>query len=121
MNSFPKPTMLMILDGFCINENTRGNAIAAADTPNLDKIFASYPHTQLDASGLAVGLPAGQMGNSEVGHLNIGAGRIVYQELTKITKKIEDGTFFKNEVLLAAMKNASESNSKSLAPSRTSV
>ncbi|PWM68978.1 MAG: 2,3-bisphosphoglycerate-independent phosphoglycerate mutase [Eubacteriales Family XIII. Incertae Sedis bacterium] len=114
MNSFPKPTMLMILDGFGINENTRGNAIAAADTPNLDKIFASYPHTQLDASGLAVGLPAGQMGNSEVGHLNIGAGRIVYQELTKITKKIADGTFFKNEVLLAAMKNASESSSKSL-------
>lgn len=98
--------MLMILDGFGINENTKGNAIAAANTPNLDKIFASYPKTQLEASGLAVGLPDGQMGNSEVGHLNIGAGRIVYQELTKITKEIEEGSFFENETLLEAMKNA---------------
>lgn len=106
MNNFAKPTMLMILDGFGINENTKGNAIAAANTPNLDKIFASYPRTQLEASGLAVGLPDGQMGNSEVGHLNIGAGRIVYQELTKITKEIEEGSFFENETLLEAMKNA---------------
>lgn len=98
--------MLMILDGFGINENTKGNAIAAANTPNLDKIFASYPRTQLEASGLAVGLPDGQMGNSEVGHLNIGAGRIVYQELTKITKEIEEGSFFENKTLLEAMKNA---------------
>lgn len=110
MNNFPKPTMLMILDGFGINKNTKGNAIAAANTPNLDKIFTSYPHTQLEASGLAVGLPKGQMGNSEVGHLNIGAGRIVYQELTKITKEIEEGSFFENKVLLSAMKNATSGN-----------
>lgn len=91
-----KPTMLMILDGYGLNDSAQGNAIAAAKTPQLDKIFETYPHTRLDASGLAVGLPEGQMGNSEVGHLNIGAGRIVYQELTRITKAIEDGDFFDN-------------------------
>ena len=91
-----RPTMLMILDGFGLNDSDYGNAIAAAATPNLDRIFETYPMTRLDASGLAVGLPEGQMGNSEVGHLNIGAGRIVYQELTKITKAIEDGIFFDN-------------------------
>ena len=91
-----KPTMLMILDGYGLNDSTYGNAIAAASTPNLNRIFRNYPHTRIDASGLAVGLPQGQMGNSEVGHLNIGAGRIVYQELTKITKAIEDGIFFDN-------------------------
>ena len=90
------PTMLMILDGYGLSENTCGNAIAAAKKPNLDRIFSAYPKKQLSASGLAVGLPEGQMGNSEVGHLNIGAGRIVYQELTKITKAIEDGIFFDN-------------------------
>ena len=91
-----KPTMLMILDGYGLNAAAAGNAIAAAKKPNLDRIFNTYPNTQLAASGLAVGLPEGQMGNSEVGHLNIGAGRIVYQELTKITKAIEDGIFFDN-------------------------
>ena len=91
-----KPTMLMILDGYGLNDSPHGNAIAAAETPNLDRIFRNYPGTRIDASGLAVGLPEGQMGNSEVGHLNIGAGRIVYQELTKITKAIEDGVFFDN-------------------------
>ena len=91
-----KPTMLMILDGYGLNAAAAGNAIAAAKKPNLDRIFDTYPKTQLAASGLAVGLPEGQMGNSEVGHLNIGAGRIVYQELTKITKAIEDGIFFDN-------------------------
>ncbi|MDD7601681.1 MAG: 2,3-bisphosphoglycerate-independent phosphoglycerate mutase [Firmicutes bacterium] len=91
-----KPTMLMILDGFGLSDAADGNAIAAAKKPNLDRIFNTYPGTQLAASGLAVGLPEGQMGNSEVGHLNIGAGRIVYQELTKITKAIEDGIFFDN-------------------------
>ena len=91
-----KPTMLMILDGYGLNAAAAGNAIAAAKKPNLDRIFDTYPNTQLAASGLAVGLPEGQMGNSEVGHLNIGAGRIVYQELTKITKAIEDGIFFDN-------------------------
>ncbi len=96
----------MILDGFGLNDTARGNAIAAAKTPNLDKVFQTYPMTRLDASGLAVGLPEGQMGNSEVGHLNIGAGRIVYQELTKITKAIEDGVFFHNEALNHACDHA---------------
>lgn len=91
-----KPTMLMILDGYGLNDSAHGNAIAAARTPQLDRIFSTYPHTRINASGLAVGLPEGQMGNSEVGHLNIGAGRIVYQELTKITKAIQDGIFFDN-------------------------
>ena len=91
-----KPTMLMILDGYGLNDSAHENAIAAAKKPNLDRIFAEYPMTRIDASGLAVGLPEGQMGNSEVGHLNMGAGRIVYQELTKITKAIQDGIFFDN-------------------------
>ena len=82
--------MLMILDGFGINNNIKGNAIMQAKTPNLDRIFAKYPKTLIAASGLDVGLPQGQMGNSEVGHLNIGAGRIVYQDLTLITKEIKE-------------------------------
>ena len=85
----------MILDGFGYSERTEGNAVAAASTPNLDRLFSSYPHTILGASGESVGLPDGQMGNSEVGHLNIGAGRIVYQELTRITKAIREKTFLK--------------------------
>ena len=95
--------MLMILDGYGINQDTYGNAIAAADKPHLDEIFAKYPGTTLKACGLDVGLPEGQMGNSEVGHLNIGAGRIVYQDLTMITKAIEDGSFFNNEALQKAI------------------
>ena len=91
-----KPTVLMILDGFGLNEKTEGNAIAQANTPTLDKLMQEYPFVKGYASGLAVGLPDGQMGNSEVGHLNMGAGRIVYQELTRITKEIEDGYFFRN-------------------------
>lgn len=98
-----RPMMLMILDGFGLNDNRAESAIAQADTPNLDRIFATYPMTRLNASGHYVGLPDGQMGNSEVGHLNIGAGRIVYQELTRITKEIEDGSFFDNEALNKAM------------------
>jgi 2,3-bisphosphoglycerate-independent phosphoglycerate mutase len=101
-----RPTMLMILDGFGLNPERAGNAIAAAKTPNLDMIFSKYPKTSLSASGLSVGLPEGQMGNSEVGHLNIGAGRIVYQELTRITKSIEDGDFFENPALNTAMEHA---------------
>ena len=97
-----KPTMLMILDGYGLNASDYGNAVAAAKTPELDAIFDKYPNVQIKASGLAVGLPEGQMGNSEVGHLNIGAGRIVYQELTKITKAIEDGVFFGNAALNSA-------------------
>ena len=107
-----KPLVLMILDGFGIAP-TQGNAIAAAKKPNLDKIFAENPHTQIGASGMDVGLPDGQMGNSEVGHTNIGAGRIVYQELTRITKSAQDGEMDKNEALVKAMKNAKE-NGKAL-------
>ncbi|OPJ57577.1 2,3-bisphosphoglycerate-independent phosphoglycerate mutase [Clostridium oryzae] len=101
-----KPVMLMILDGFGLSDKVEGNAVKAASKPNFDKLYASYPHTQLGASGLDVGLPAGQMGNSEVGHLNIGAGRIIYQELTRITKAIEDGDFFENESLNFAVDEA---------------
>ena len=101
-------TTLMILDGFGYSERTEGNAVAAASTPNLDRLFSSYPHTILGASGESVGLPDGQMGNSEVGHLNIGAGRIVYQELTRITKAIREKTFFENPVLTTAVRRARE-------------
>ena len=107
-----KPLVLMILDGFGIAP-TEGNAIAAANKPNLEKIFAENPHTQIGASGMDVGLPDGQMGNSEVGHTNIGAGRIVYQELTRITKSAQDGDMGKNEALLKAINNAKE-NGKAL-------
>ena len=97
----------MILDGFGIAK-TEGNAIAAAKKPNLDKLFSENPITKIGASGMDVGLPDGQMGNSEVGHTNIGAGRIVYQELTRITKAVQDGSFFENEALVHAMNNAKE-------------
>ncbi|MBR0085095.1 MAG: 2,3-bisphosphoglycerate-independent phosphoglycerate mutase, partial [Lachnospiraceae bacterium] len=97
-----KTTVLMILDGFGLSEHHEGNAIYLAKTPNLDRIFAAYPNTYGYASGEYVGLPDGQMGNSEVGHTNMGAGRIVYQELTRITKSIKDGDFFENPVLLEA-------------------
>ena len=106
-----KPTVLMILDGFGINENPEANAIAMANTPVLDGLMKDYPCVKGYASGLSVGLPDGQMGNSEVGHMNMGAGRIVYQELTRITKEIEDGDFFENEALKAAFANARENNS----------
>ena len=106
-----KPTVLMILDGYGLNEKQEANAVYEAKTPVMDRLMAECPFVKGYASGLSVGLPDGQMGNSEVGHLNMGAGRIVYQELTRITKEIEDGDFFKNEALLAAMKNAKENNS----------
>ena len=106
-----KPTVLMILDGFGLNDNHKANAVYEASTPNIDSLMKEYPFVRGNASGLAVGLPDGQMGNSEVGHLNMGAGRIVYQELTRITKEIEDGDFFKNEALLAGMKNVKENGS----------
>ena len=95
-----KPVMLMILDGWGIAPDSPTNAATRARTPNLTKLFATCPHTELVCSGEAVGLPEGQMGNSEVGHLNIGSGRIVYQELTRISKAIKDGDFFKNPVFL---------------------
>ena len=101
-----KPTALIIMDGFGHRDEKSGNAIEAANTPNLDKIFAENPMTYIGASGLDVGLPDGQMGNSEVGHTNIGAGRIVYQELTRITKSIQDGNFFENSAFISAVDNA---------------
>ncbi|WP_300385365.1 2,3-bisphosphoglycerate-independent phosphoglycerate mutase [Clostridium sp.] len=105
-----KPVMLMILDGFGIAPKSDGNAVEAAKKPNFEGFVAKYPHTQLQASGLFVGLPDGQMGNSEVGHLNIGSGRVIYQELTRITKEIEEGGFFTNEALLKAVNNAKNNN-----------
>ena len=101
-----KPLALIIMDGFGLRKETEGNAIAAAKHPNLDRLWATCPHTQIGASGMDVGLPDGQMGNSEVGHTNMGAGRIVYQELTRITKSIEEGEYLSNPVLLHAMENA---------------
>ncbi len=106
-----KPTVLMILDGYGLNDNTTGNAVAQGKTPVMDKLMAEYPFVKGNASGLAVGLPDGQMGNSEVGHLNMGAGRIVYQDLTKITKAIQDGDFFENKALLAACDNVKANDS----------
>ena len=106
-----KPLVLTILDGFGYNPETEGNAIYSANTPNIDKIFASNPLTYIGASGMDVGLPDGQMGNSEVGHTNIGAGRVVYQELTRITKSISDGDFFKNEAFIKAVNNCKKNDS----------
>ncbi|MGN0994895.1 MAG: hypothetical protein ACI4PD_07195, partial [Butyricicoccus sp.] len=103
VKSGKQPTMLMILDGFGYNANEKGNAVKTANTPNIDKLTASCPHTLIGASGMDVGLPDGQMGNSEVGHTNMGAGRIVYQELTRITRAIQDGSFFENKVLNEAV------------------
>ncbi len=104
--------MLMILDGFGINENENGNAVKLANTPNIDKLMKTCPTTEIYTSGLNVGLPDGQMGNSEVGHTNIGAGRIVYQELTRITKSIEDGDFFSIPEFIEAIENCKKNNSK---------
>src|SRR5678816_4342321 len=105
----PRPLVLMVLDGFGVRENGADNAIALARTPHLDGFFAKYPHTTLDASELRVGLPEGQMGNSEVGHLNIGAGRVVYQDYTRIDVAIRDGQFVRNPVLEDAVATASSS------------
>ena len=98
-----KTNVLCIMDGFGHNANDYGNAVAAAKKPNLDMLMQKYPFTYIGASGMDVGLPDGQMGNSEVGHTNMGAGRVVYQELTRITKSIEDGDFFENEALKKRM------------------
>lgn len=106
-----KPVVLAILDGYGISQIQEGNAIYTAKTPRMDEFFEKYPHSVIHASGMDVGLPDGQMGNSEVGHTNIGAGRIVYQELTRITKSIDDGDFFENEALLAACENCKKNNS----------
>jgi 2,3-bisphosphoglycerate-independent phosphoglycerate mutase len=106
-----QPTVLMILDGYGLNPRQDGNAVAEANTPVIDSLMKEYPFVKGNASGMAVGLPDGQMGNSEVGHLNMGAGRIVYQELTRITKEIMDGTFFENERLLKAIENCKANQS----------
>ena len=103
-----RPTVLLILDGYGLSENQEHNAIAQADTPVMDRLMKECPFVKGNASGEAVGLPDGQMGSSEVGHLNMGAGRIVYQDLVRITKEIENGDFFENEALLKAMNNAKE-------------
>ena len=105
-----KPVVLCIMDGFGYNPADYGNAIIAAKTPRLDEIFKNNPMTYIGASGMDVGLPDGQMGNSEVGHTNIGAGRVVYQELTRITKSIMDGDFFENDVFMAAIENCKKNN-----------
>lgn len=107
-----KLVMLMILDGLGVNENEKANAFKLANTPTLDRLMKQNPTTILHTSGLDVGLPEGQMGNSEVGHTNIGAGRIVYQELTRITRDIENGDFFSNEELVKAIEHCKENNSK---------
>jgi 2,3-bisphosphoglycerate-independent phosphoglycerate mutase len=107
-----KLVTLIILDGYGVNPRTEGNAILAANKPNLDSYMKNYPNTVIHTSGLDVGLPKGQMGNSEVGHTNIGAGRIVYQELTRITKSIDDGDFFDKQEFLNAVENCKASKSK---------
>lgn len=106
-----KPVVLLILDGYGLNDKTEGNAVALAKTPVMDRLMKEYPFVKGYASGMAVGLPDGQMGNSEVGHLNMGAGRIVYQELTRITKEIQDGTFFENPGLMEAIDNCKKNGS----------
>ncbi len=107
-----KTSILMILDGWGIGRDYEGNAVLKANTPNFDKLIKKYPNTQIRTSGLDVGLPEGQMGNSEVGHMNIGSGRIVYQEFTRITKAIKDGSIEDNEKINKAFNNAKENNSK---------
>ena len=106
-----KPVVLMILDGYGLNKEKRGNAVLEASTPVMDRLMKECPFVEGNASGLAVGLPDGQMGNSEVGHTNIGAGRIVYQELTRITKSIQDGDFFENKAFMAAVENCKKNDS----------
>lgn len=106
-----KPLALIIMDGFGVNPEVRGNAIKAAKTPNIDKLLKGCPNTTINASGMYVGLPDGQMGNSEVGHTNIGAGRVVYQELTRITKSIDDGDFFENPAFLSVAENCKKNDS----------
>lgn len=105
-----RPTMLIILDGYGLGDDYPGNAVRLSNTPNIDRLMKEYPNTTLEASGLSVGLPEGQMGNSEVGHLNIGSGRVIYQELTKISKQIEDKEFFKKKEFLDAIENARQKN-----------
>ncbi len=110
MTKLDKTTILMILDGYGINNNIKGNAVALANTPYLDNLFSKYSNATIGASGEDVGLPDGQMGNSEVGHMNIGAGRIVYQDLSRITKEIKSGNFFENRILLETIAHIKKNN-----------
>src|SRR5690625_838377 len=105
-----KLAALIILDGFALRDEEKGNAVKQANTPNFDRYWKQFPHNQLTASGEAVGLPDGQMGNSEVGHLNIGAGRIVYQNLTRINRSISSGDFYRDKTIIHAMQQAKEKN-----------
>jgi len=107
----PKPLALFILDGYGLSDKKEGNAVKVADTPYLDSLFKEYPHNELQASGEAVGLPQGQMGNSEVGHLNLGAGRIVDQDYTRLNKVKEEGLFEKNEILQKAIASVKKHDS----------
>src|ERR1035437_9773293 len=107
-NYMKKPLVLVIMDGYGLSKSHMGNAVAAANTPNLNKYMELFPFSSISASGLDVGLPDGQMGNSEVGHTNIGAGRVVYQELTRITKSIHDGDFFENLAFKKAIENCKQ-------------
>ncbi len=107
------PVALIILDGFAFRDVKEGNAVAQANKPNFDRLWNQYPHNQLTACGEAVGLPEGQMGNSEVGHLNIGAGRIVYQSLTRVNLAIREGEFEKNTTFIDAIEHAKEKGHKS--------
>ena len=108
-----KKAVLIIMDGYGLAAPSQGNAVYVANTPNLDRLFAENPHTTLQASGLDVGLPEGQMGNSEVGHTNMGAGRVVFQILPKMTQEIKNGKFFQNPVYIKAMEDA-KANGKAL-------
>lgn len=103
-----RPTVLMILDGYGLNDRCDHNAVCEGKTPVMDQLMSQCPFVKGNASGLFVGLPDGQMGNSEVGHMNMGAGRVIYQELTKITKSIQDGDFFQNQEFLAAVEELQE-------------
>jgi len=107
----PKPTVLVILDGYGITLPSEGNAISLAQKPVIDDLIKHYPHTIIEASGELVGLPWGEVGNSEVGHMNLGAGRVMYQDLPRIDKAIKDGDFFSNEALQKALSRVKENNS----------
>ena len=111
LNSKPKFVVLVILDGWGIATPGAGNAITLSNTPNINKFLASYPHTQLEAAGQAVGLPRGEDGNTETGHINLGAGSIIYQDLERINMSISDGSFFENKILLSAIENSKKNNS----------
>src|SRR5215471_13547681 len=110
--AIPRPLVLIVMDGWGINPRSDANAIALARTPNIDRLARTFPHTQIATSGPAVGLPEGQMGNSEVGHLNIGAGKRVLQEFTRVSAAIHDGTFFTNPALLKAIEHVKTGGGK---------